>query len=62
MAHGFSLTRHDGLAAYAEALAAAGAHVVVFDHRYLGDSGGSDIANHKDEYIADAIAARKLER
>lgn len=31
----------------------------IFD---LGDSGGSDIANHKDEYIADAIAARKLER
>lgn len=28
----------------------------------LGDSGGSDVANHKDEYIADAIAARKLER
>ena len=40
MAHGFSLTRHDGLPAFAEALAAAGAHVVVFDHRYLGDSGG----------------------
>ena len=32
---------------------------VLFD---LGDSGGSDIANHKDEYIADAITARKLER
>ncbi len=32
---------------------------VLFD---LGDSGGSDIANHKDEYIADAIAGRKLER
>ncbi len=28
----------------------------------LGDSGGSDIANHKDEYIGDAIAARKLRR
>ena len=41
MAHGFSLTRHDGLPHYAEALAAAGAHVVVFDHRYLGDSGGT---------------------
>ncbi len=40
MAHGFSLTRHDGLSLYAEALAAAGAHVLVFDHRYLGDSGG----------------------
>jgi dienelactone hydrolase len=40
MAHGFSLTRHDGLAAYAERLAGAGAAVLVFDHRYLGDSGG----------------------
>jgi dienelactone hydrolase len=41
MAHGFSLTRHDGLAAYAERLAEAGAAVLVFDHRYLGDSGGA---------------------
>ena len=41
MAHGFSLTRHDGLPQYADALAAAGAHVLVFDHRYLGDSGGA---------------------
>jgi dienelactone hydrolase len=40
MSHGFSLTRHDGLATYAEALARAGAAVLVFDHRYLGDSGG----------------------
>ncbi len=28
----------------------------------LGNSGGSDIANHKDEYIGEAIAARKLRR
>jgi predicted alpha/beta hydrolase len=41
MAHGFSLTREDGLAAYAERFASAGAHVLVFDHRFLGDSGGS---------------------
>lgn len=40
MAHGFSLTRHDGLEAYAERLARAGAAVLVFDHRHLGDSGG----------------------
>jgi dienelactone hydrolase len=40
MSHGFSLTRHDGLDGYARALAAAGAAVLVFDHRYLGDSGG----------------------
>lgn len=41
MAHGFSLTRHDGLPTYAEAFAAAGHHVLVFDHRHLGDSGGA---------------------
>jgi dienelactone hydrolase len=40
MAHGFSLTRHDGLPPYAERLATAGAAVLVFDHRFLGDSGG----------------------
>lgn len=40
MAHGFSLTRHDGLPVFAEAFAAAGVHVLLFDHRYLGDSGG----------------------
>jgi dienelactone hydrolase len=34
------LTRHDGLVAYAQALAEAGAAVLVYDHRYLGDSGG----------------------
>jgi len=32
---------------------------VIFD---LGDSGGSDVANHKHEYIGEAIAARKLRR
>jgi len=40
MAHGFSLTRHDGLAPYAERFAEAGCAAVVFDHRHLGDSGG----------------------
>ena len=40
MAHGFSLTRHDGLEPYASALAGAGATVVAFDHRFLGDSPG----------------------
>lgn len=38
MSHGFSLTRHDGLPAYAERFAAAGCAVLVFDHRHLGDS------------------------
>lgn len=40
MAHGFSLTMRDGLSPYADAFAAAGLHVLVFDHRYLGESGG----------------------
>ncbi len=40
MGHGFSMTRADGLDEYAERFAAAGVHVLVFDHRYLGDSGG----------------------
>lgn len=40
MANGFSLTRHDGLPLYAERFAEAGAQVVLFDYRYLGDSGG----------------------
>jgi dienelactone hydrolase len=40
MGHGFSMTRHDGMAPYAERFAAAGAAVLAFDHRHLGDSGG----------------------
>ncbi len=40
MSHGFSLTRSDGLAPYAEAFAAVGTHALVFDPRHLGDSGG----------------------
>jgi pimeloyl-ACP methyl ester carboxylesterase len=40
MAHGFSLTRHDGLDPYIRALSAAGATVIAFDHRHLGDSPG----------------------
>ena len=40
MAHGFSLTRHDGLDLYARRFADAGLSALVFDYRYLGDSGG----------------------
>ena len=40
MAHGFSATRHMGLAPFAEAFAAAGLAVLLYDHRNLGDSGG----------------------
>jgi pimeloyl-ACP methyl ester carboxylesterase len=58
MAHGFSLTRHDGLPAYAERLADAGAAVLVFDHRHLGDSGGEPRQRfRKREQLADWRAA-----
>ncbi len=40
MAHGFSLTRHDGLASFASAIVGAGFAVLVYDHRFLGDSNG----------------------
>jgi pimeloyl-ACP methyl ester carboxylesterase len=40
MAHGFSLTRHDGLVPYAESLARGGVAVLVYDHRFIGDSEG----------------------
>jgi dienelactone hydrolase len=40
MAHGISLTRHDGSDRYAEILSVAGTAVLVYDHRYLGDSEG----------------------
>jgi hypothetical protein len=40
MAHGFSATRHMGLAPFAEVFSAAGIAVLVYDHRSLGDSDG----------------------
>ncbi len=40
MNHGFSATRHMGLPGFAEAFAAAGMAVLLYDHRNLGDSGG----------------------
>jgi pimeloyl-ACP methyl ester carboxylesterase len=40
MGQGFSMTRHDGFAPYAEAFIAAGVAVLAFDYRYFGDSGG----------------------
>jgi pimeloyl-ACP methyl ester carboxylesterase len=66
MAHGFSLTRHDGLHTYAEALNAAGATVLVFDHRYLGDSGGEPrqrirVKEQSDDYRAAITYARGLD-
>jgi dienelactone hydrolase len=40
MAHGFSLTRHEGLDEFAQRFATAGLGALAFDHRHLGDSGG----------------------
>lgn len=40
LGHGFSLTRHDGLATFAEAFAEAGVAALVLDWGHLGDSGG----------------------
>jgi fermentation-respiration switch protein FrsA (DUF1100 family) len=40
MGQGFSMTRRDGFAPYAEAFLAAGVAVLAFDYRYFGDSGG----------------------
>lgn len=66
MAHGFSLTRHDGLPAFAEQLADAGAAVLVFDHRYLGDSGGMPRQRFRksaqlEDWRAAVACARSLE-
>ncbi len=40
MAHGLGAIRHIRLPAFAERFAEAGYAVLVFDYRYLGDSGG----------------------
>ncbi len=67
MAHGFSLTRHDGLSPYAEALAAAGVAVLVFDHRHLGDSPGEPrgrfrVGLQREDWEAAVAHARSLPR
>jgi uncharacterized protein len=66
MAHGFSGTREDGLAPYAERFAAAGLAVLVFDYRYFGDSGGEprqllDIRRQLADWEAGVAFARSLE-
>src|ERR1700685_2095189 len=40
MGNGFSLTRDDGLPAFAERFAGAGITALTFDFRHLGGSGG----------------------
>lgn len=65
MGHGFSMTRHDGLVPYAEAFAAAGAAVVAFDHRHLGDSPGTPrqrfrVRAQQEDWTAAIAYARRL--
>lgn len=58
MAHGIGLTRRDGLSGYAEALTRAGAAVLVYDHRFLGDSEGEPRQRVRmAEQLADRLAA-----
>lgn len=66
MAHGFTGTREDGLPGYAEAFAAAGFAVLLFDYRYFGDSTGSprqllDVRAQHEDYGAAIAHARALD-
>lgn len=63
MAHGFGTTRDSGLLPFAEAFAGAGCHVLVFDYRGFGGSGGAprqdvDHRRHREDYHAAVAAAR----
>lgn len=65
LAHGFSATREDGLAAYADAFQAAGLAALVFDYRYFGDSTGEprqlvDIRAQREDYVAAIAFVRGL--
>lgn len=66
MAHGFTGTRDDGLAGYAEAFQAAGFAVVLFDYRYFGASTGEprqllDVELQQADYRAAVAWARRAE-
>lgn len=65
MAHGFSGTRDAGLEGYAEAFAAAGLDVLLFDYRGFGGSEGDprqriDYRGQRADYRAAVAAARRL--
>jgi fermentation-respiration switch protein FrsA (DUF1100 family) len=63
MAHGFGLTYADGLAPYAEALAAAGFAVLAYDHRFLGASEGSPRQRVRmSEQVEDRLSAIEFVR
>lgn len=63
MAHGFGCTRDGGLAPFAERFAAAGCHVLTFDYRGFGTSGGRprqrvSFRRQRQDYVAAIAAAR----
>lgn len=65
MAHGFSATRDDGLAPYAESFARAGWAALVFDYRHFGFSSGAprqllSISRQQEDYRAAVAYARGL--
>jgi uncharacterized protein len=65
MAHGFGGTKDSGLAAFATALAATGAHVLAFDYRGFGTSGGQprqvvSLPDQLADYRAAMLAAKRL--
>jgi pimeloyl-ACP methyl ester carboxylesterase len=66
MAHGLAGTRDSGLLPYAQAFAAAGMHVVLFDYRCFGHSSGeprqlASPPRHCEDYRAAVRFARQLE-
>jgi len=65
MAHGFAATRDSGLEPFADALAAAGADVLLFDYRHFGSSEGQprqllSPKRQREDYAAAVAHARAL--
>ena len=66
MGNGFTLTRKDGIPAYAMRVAEAGFAVLAFDYRHWGDSGGEprrwmSLARQMEDWHAAVEYARSLE-
>jgi pimeloyl-ACP methyl ester carboxylesterase len=66
MAHGITLTRRDGIPAFARRFAATGCSVVAFDYRHWGDSDGHprgwiSIRHQQSDWRAAVAFARQLD-
>lgn len=66
MAHGVTLTRRDGIPAFARRFATAGYSVVAFDYRYWGDSDGHprgwlSLSRQQSDWRAAVAFARQLD-